>query len=220
MLAKSLEPGRYKDYLQFETMRKLRSTFSNLHHVSVAGAAERVALGQNSAKTFLLACPTHSLWFENFLQGCLLRMGQVVQQDRAISIRVLLALLLGLEQEWATADDCKRQTLAFMGAFCCIAYGGSFRGNEVFLTDLFGLIKYTQMALQEDGVRYIIIPLLGRFKSEAGEQYHLTPLIYTTASGITIGCWVERLVMVKTLHHATHDPAFSDRSGKRLNGAC
>jgi hypothetical protein len=176
--------------------------------------AERVALRQNSAKTFLSACPTHSLWFEHFLRGYLLRMGQAVQQALAISIRVLLALLL-----WATADNCKGQTLAFVRAFCCIAYGGSFRGNEVFLTDLFGLIKYTQMAFQEDGVRYIIVPLLGRFKSEDGERYHLTPLAYTTASGITIGCWVERLVMVKSLHHVMQGPAFSDRLGKRLNGA-
>jgi len=36
----------------------------------------------------------------------------------------------------------------------------------------------------ENGSRYVIIPLLGRFKTEDGEQYHLTPLAFQTNSGI------------------------------------
>jgi hypothetical protein len=217
MLVKSLEPGRYKDYSQFETMRKLRSAFSNLYHASLEGSTSRVALGQNSSKTFLSACPTHSLWFERFSRGCLLRMGQVVKQDLAISIRVMLALLEVLEQEWRTADEHKKQSIAIIGAFICIAYAGSFRGNEVFLVDLFGLIKYSQKSLQEGGVKYVIIPLLGRFKGEEGERYHLTPLAYRSDSGINIGVWVERLVWTKQLHKQSHGPAFSDRSGKLIS---
>ncbi len=73
------------------------------------------------------------------------------------------------------------------GAFACIAYGGSFQGNKFFLTDLFGLTKYAKINLSEEGMRYVIIPLLGHFKGEDGEKYHLTPLAYTlTNSGIAI----------------------------------
>lgn len=69
----------------------------------------------------------------------------------------------------------------------------------------------------ENGSRYVIIPLLGRFKTEDGEQYHLTPLAFQTNSGIKIGTWVQRLVEVKAMHRQLHGPAFSDRCGKVLS---
>lgn len=99
MLAKSLEPGRYKNYRHFETMRKLRSAFSNLFHTSAAGSVSMLTLGRGSAKTFLSLCPSHSLWFERFAKGCLRRMGQEVRQDLAMSVKVLLALLDLVEKE-------------------------------------------------------------------------------------------------------------------------
>jgi len=216
MLVKSLNPGRYGDYTQFETMRKLRSAFSNLHHASASGAASMMTLGRDTAKTFLSTCVTHSLWFEHFSKGCFKRMGQITRQDLALSIHVMLALINLLEMQW-TSQAVPRETLAYVGAFACIAYGGSFRGNEVFLTDLFGLAKYSSMVLVEDGQRYVIIPLLGRFKNEDGEKYHLTPLAYHTASGLPIGTWVSRLVDIKREQNLTKGPAFSDKGGKRLS---
>jgi len=196
MLAKSLNPGRYQDYTQFETLRKLRSAFSNLHHASASGSSAMMTLGRDTAKTFLSTCTTHSLWFERFSKGCFRRMGQETRQDLAMSIQVMLALIRLLVQQWESADA-PRDTLAYVGAFACIAYGGSFRGNVVCLTDLSGLLKYPAMELVEAGQRYVIIPLLGRFKNEDGEKYHLTPLAFDTASGIPIGRWVARLAMVK-----------------------
>jgi len=218
MLAKSLEPGRYKNHSQFETMRKLRSAYSNLFHASATGSVSLLTLGRDSAKTFLSSCPSHSLWFERFAKGCLRRMGQEVRQDLAISVKVLLALLDLLEGEWLVDTSAHgRETKVFIGAYSVIAFGGSFRGSEVFLTDLYGLGKYSQTPLLENGSRYVIIPLLGRFKTEDGEQYHLTPLAYQTNSGIKIGTWVERLIEVKDRHGQTHGPAFSDRKGKVLS---
>jgi hypothetical protein len=110
-----------------------------------------------------------------------------------------------------------KETKVFIGAYSVIAFGGSFRGTKVFLTDLYGLAKYSRMSLKENGTRYVIIPLLGRFKTEEGEQYHLTPLAYQTNSGIKIGSWVEHLVEVKDRHRQSHGSAFSNRWGKVLN---
>jgi len=218
MLAKSVEPGRYRNYTQFETLRKLRSAYSNLFHASALGSGSMSTLGRDTAKTFLSACPSHSLWFERFSKGCLRRMGQEVRQDLAISVKVMLALLDILENEWQSDPTIHgKEVKVFLGAFAAIAFGGSFRGNEVFLTDLYGLAKYSRTPLLENGTRYVIIPLLGRFKTEDGEQYHLTPLAYQTNSGIRIGVWVERLVQVKNSHRQTHGPAFSDRRGRPLN---
>jgi len=106
-------------------------------------------------------------------------MGQITQQDLALSIQVMLALMNLLEQQW-TSQVLPQDTLVYIGAFACIAYRGSFRGNEVFLIDLSALVKYGTMELVEDSQCYMIIPLLGRFKNEDGEKYHLTPLAYRT----------------------------------------
>jgi hypothetical protein len=218
MLAKSVEPGRYRNYTQFEMLRKLRSAYSNLFHASALGSGSMATLGRDTAETFLSSCPSHSLWFERFSKGRLRRMGQEVRQDLAISVKVMLALLDILENEWQSDPTIHgKEVKVFLGAFAAIAFGGSFRGNEVFLTDLYGLANYSRTPLLENGTRYVIIPLLGRFKTEDGEQYHLTPLAYQTNSGIRIGVWVERLVQVKYSHRQTHGPAFSDRRGRPLN---
>lgn len=218
MLLKSLEPGRYQAYSQFETMRKLRSAYSNLFHASAEGSVIMTSIGKDVAKTHLSTCPTNSQWFEKFTKGCLRRMGQEVRQDLALSGKVMLALLSILEEQWRKETGFQREAITLIGAYCCIAFGGSFRGHEVFLVDLYGLLKYTTGQLvSDDGIPYVIIPLLGRFKSEEGERYHLTPLAFTTASGINIGTWVSRLVEVKRSQGLSHGPEFSDRYGKRID---
>jgi hypothetical protein len=68
MLLRLVMPGRHKD---FETMRKFRSAYSNLYHVLAQGASSLATLVRDTAKTFLTACPTQSLWFERFARGCL-----------------------------------------------------------------------------------------------------------------------------------------------------
>jgi hypothetical protein len=216
MLVKSLSPGKYASHTQFETMRKLRSAYSNLFHASALGASVMSTLGRDTAKTFLSNCPTNSLWFERFCRGCFKRMGQETHQDLAMSIAVVIELLSLLEVQWDSHKE-TRDTLTFVGAFVVIAYAGSFRGNEVFHVDLNGLIKYQEMKLIEGGHRYVIIPLLGRFKNEDGERYHLTPLAFESASGIKIGLWVNRLVDLKKSHLQHRGPAFSDNKGYRLS---
>jgi len=84
-------------------------------------------------------------------------------------------------------------------------------------SDLSGLVKYATMELVEDSQHYVIIPLLGRFKNEDGEKYHLTPLAYCTASGLPIGTWVSRLVEVKQEQNLSKGPALCDKWGTRLS---
>ncbi len=140
---KSTEPGRYADHQQFETIRKLRAGFHNVYMASVPGATSLREVGGDRSKHFLNLCDTHSVWFEHFAAGCLRRMGQEIWQDRAISLNVMHALLHHLEGEWtATTDPGVRLHAASLGAYSVIAFCGSFRGPEVFMTDLYGLRKY------------------------------------------------------------------------------
>lgn len=58
MLIKSLEPGRYaKTYQQFETIRKLRAAYSNMHMSSLEGLSSLRTVGGETAKMSLTLYP-------------------------------------------------------------------------------------------------------------------------------------------------------------------
>jgi len=166
------------------------------------------SIGGDIAKLSFAMMPTNSLWFERFAQGCLKCMGQDLRQDWAIPLDVLHSLIHLLDGEWALAERwVDRHKIACAGSFAIIAFCGSFRGNEVFLIDLYGLTKYSQELAQAD---HVIIPLLGKYKGEAHHRYHLTPLSVVTDSGLEIRTWVNRLVQVQMEAGRSHGPAFRD----------
>jgi len=215
MLLKSLEPGRYSSrYQQFATVRKLRAGFSNIYMASCEGVNCLRTVGGDKAKHQLTHSSTQSLWFERFSQGCVRRMGQEVRQDWAIPLPVLHGLMAVLEDEWSQAKEyVAQEQVASLGAFALITFCGSFRGSEVFLTDLHGLRK-----CMEDTKRYgrdhVVTPLLGRFKGEQNSRYHLSPLAAVNSSGLQVRSWVERLIEVREKVGRVRGPAFCTRSGE------
>lgn len=217
MLMKTLEPGRYNvQYQQFETVRKLRAAFSNVYMASFEGVTSLRTVGGDRAKHHLTHSPTQSLWFERFAQGCIRRMGQDVRQDWAIPLSAMLGLFQVLEEEWADTSEADLGTLerlASIGAYSIIAFCGSFRGSEVFLTDLHGLRKHLE-ASKEQQRDHVIIPLLGRFKGEQNSRYHLAPLASVTSSGLQVQLWVDRLVTVREKEGRIQGPAFCDAQGR------
>jgi len=95
-------------------------------------------------------------------------MGQDVRQDWAIPLPVMHALMERLEEEWGMGGNLEdRALIASIGAYAIIAFCGSFRGSEVFLTDLCGLRKYLWEPLSPEAPPHVVIPLLGQFKGEA-----------------------------------------------------
>jgi hypothetical protein len=54
------------------------------------------------------------------------------------------------------------------------------------MTNLHGLIKYGSESLMAAGKEYVMVPLLGHFKNKVEDQYHLTPLIARTKSGLQV----------------------------------
>lgn len=160
MLVESMKPGRhYQAYTQFETMRKLCAAYFNMFHASARSNIDTITLGRDTAKSFLTTCPTQSSWFERFCNGCLKRMGQEVKQDLAVSVEVMFAFQYEMERDWQELQSTKhRIQLAMIGAYGLIAFGGSFRGHEVFLIDTFGLIKYASQRLVEKGQEYNMVP--------------------------------------------------------------
>ena len=124
MLVKSLEPGRYsKNYQQFETIRKLRASYSNIYMSSSLGVDCLKTFGGEAAKMSLTNLPTNSLWFERFALGCLRRMGQDVRQDWAIPLDAIHALLTALDGEWCRdLDWAGRHRTASVGAHIVVAF--------------------------------------------------------------------------------------------------
>ncbi len=118
-------------------------------------------------------------------------MSQAVRQDWAIPLPVMHALMKCLDREWSKAIDQEACILvASVGAYAIIAFYGSFRGSKVFLIDLHGLQKYL-FNRDEPEQDFVIIPLLGRFKGETGDRYHLTPLASKTSLGLKVKEWVK-----------------------------
>jgi hypothetical protein len=140
IILKSLDPGWYNSFQQFESIRKLRATYSNVYMASLVGGDSLRSFGGDRAKYYLTSSPTQSLFFERFALGCVRRMGQEVRQDWAITLPVVHALLELLEQDWEI--PAAREMAVMVGAYVVIAFGGSFRGNEVFLVDMYGIRKY------------------------------------------------------------------------------
>jgi len=214
MLMKSLEPGRYNtSYQQFETIRKLRAGFLNIYMASQDGVSSLRTVGGDKVKHHLTYSPTQSKWFEMFSQGYVRRMGQDVRQDWAIPLPAVHALLNILENEWRTTDsEASREKIASLGAFAVIGFCGSFRGSEVFLTDLHGLRTFLKDT-ERLGRDHVVVPLLGRFKGEQNSRYHLSPMANVTSSGIPILRWIKRLVEVREREGRLHGPAFCNRAG-------
>lgn len=149
--------------------------------------------GMKKIKQFLNDCPTLS-W------GCLSRMGQIVKQDRVVSLELMHAFLSLLEKEWVSAtDNWVRNFIAGIGAYSAIAFCGLFWGLEVFLVDLFGLPKYLKKDLR------------------VKDQYHLTPLVAETNSRIKAKLWIKRLLEVCLSEKWLHGPAFDDHSNGEIN---
>jgi len=210
MVLKSLEPGRYDAYQQYETIRKLRAAYSNIYMTSREGGASLRSFGGDRVKHYLTDSPTQSLFFERFSQGCVRRMGQEVRQDWAITLPAMHALLHELEKDSDHGGN--RELTALVGAYAVIAFAGSFRGNEVFLVDMHGVRKYLRSS--EPPADAVIIALLGRFKGETGERYHLAPLAAQTSSGIPIKLWVTRVVELHESRGYLRGPFFGDRKGQ------
>jgi hypothetical protein len=142
-------------------------------------------------------------------------MDQDVWQDWAIPLPVMTALMDSFELDWASTESLdQKNMIASVATYAVVAFCGSFRGNEVFLTDLQGLQKYLHELMDK---HFVIVPLLGRFKGEQHSRYHLTPLAATTNSGLKVREWIRRLVGVKEVMGKLNGPAFQDDVGDILS---
>ena len=59
----------------------------------------------------------------------------------------------------------------------------------------------------------MVILLLGRFKNESGERWHILLRSSDTASGFKLRIWIERLMMLLLRERNISGPVFCDKGG-------
>lgn len=193
MLLHSRRPGKHsKEYVQFVTIRKHRSGFSNFIRCYPSGNYRNLALGSTDGRYQSLSDdPCSSLWFTKFIAGCSSRMGRIWKPDKALSLELFLAVL-ELAENWRSLETSPqgRYKWTVFTTYCTIAYVLSLRGNEGFLLVTPDTITNWD---RNDG-RFFYICLFGKIKGEDTARLHLIPCINKTGSGIKVKFIVERLL--------------------------
>jgi hypothetical protein len=164
MLLYSLESGAYSDdHKQFDTIRKMRSAYSNAWGTSACGTLFNISTGkEDRRKDRLTQCPTDSEWFGTFQLGCKKRMGQDVRPQLGLLIGVMKEYMDRLESKWLlSTDDRERNLFCAVGAYSALSYAASLRGNEGFLLDLFGLRQHISKGKHDVEDPHAAAPLLG-----------------------------------------------------------
>jgi hypothetical protein len=142
MLLHSRRPGSYSAaYTQFDTIRKLRTAFSNHCRASANVNRRSMALGdQKGQYKWCSSDPCSSFWFYRFIEGARIRMGQDWRPNKALSIDLLLATLESVKlkiREAVSLQD--RNRWIVLHTYVVVCYTCSLRGCEGFLLDLAGL---------------------------------------------------------------------------------
>ena len=216
MVLHSRRSGHYsQDYVQFETIRKLRSSFSNHCRASAQLNQSSLSLGDQKGRYQRFSTdPCSSFWFYHFVEGARLRMGQDWRPNKAISVDLLLLVLeaADLKVREATSPREMDRWVVFH-TYVVICYVLSLRGCEGFLCDLSGLHR----KFASGGTRYVVVALLGKIKGESGDRAHLFPCVLVTSSGIEVKASIERLMNLKASQGFVTGPAISDMRGRILS---
>ena len=136
MLRASQEKGRHsEDHLQFDTIRKLRSTLSNIYENSFEGNIKTLVFRGDKGRSYKLSTSgTESKLFTKFIQGCELRMGRDVRSDKALHYKILHQIIRNFESELMDYDVPweRKRILILTGGYLMLCFGCSLRGNEGF----------------------------------------------------------------------------------------
>lgn len=221
MLEKSLRKGRNANYTQFDSCRSLRSAAANVYGATAQASNLRYSLKNARGVLHLEEGNTQTVFMERAVAGMKARMPQVSKRNLPFTSRMINFLLEHLEARWFDGNESEEERrLALMtGAYLCVAYGYSLRGNEGFWVDADRLCKNISVGKYDKRCPHVIVPLLGRFKSEDGDRMHVIPIVNETRSGIKVRLWLERLVVLLRDEERTNGPAFCDEEGYLLQAS-
>jgi hypothetical protein len=103
LLMRSLEKGINAEFVQYETIRKVRSHFSNFVH-TVPGGVGNMFTTSDKVVNGITHSSTNTPWFKRFMKGCHSQMGNVWCPDRPLTTREALLCQSTLEANWKTFE--------------------------------------------------------------------------------------------------------------------
>jgi hypothetical protein len=194
-LNRTLDSGKNEEFIQYHTARGVRTAFTNLWNVSI------FAVGGKS-KMHTTTSPAMGNWYTRFDKGAHKRMGNLSCQDASWTPELMTEIMIEFKRDWSalmieelrTSERRKKQVeILFPALMGDISYVLGFRGEELPLMDLIGTKCNTDRGKIHPKTKHGVIALLGRFKNEVGEKYHLMPVPLATNSGREPIVWMERM---------------------------
>lgn len=218
-----LEKGNKKENrtIQYGSARRIRSTSTVLWETSALGGSDvTFSSGKTSGRYIATMNPSEGRWYQLFNTGARVRMADIVDQDRAYTIEIVLAIVQMYEERFQELgyEIPLRELEAAM--FFMISCFGGFRGYETVWTDLSALIHELTYCEENDDASAVAWPVAGRFKNKRGlwECYYI-PIAGVTGSGVRIFEWTQRFVYRLRLEERTSGWAFQREDGSRALGS-
>lgn len=213
-LVRSMDQGKYKNTLQFDTVRKCRSTYSNCWAAGVH-AHKNSVIARDTIKTYVTTCPTQGYWFERFMKGLHSRMGDDHRPDAAISVDVMKAIMERVNLDYIESESYfRKRYYARAGLFFMAAYLGSLRGEEVARMVKRYFIKLNKESNACPIESHVVLPLYGSFKGEGGRRRcFMLRVVNMTKSGLNMRMWVDRVVKYEQESNTVY--LFADETGRK-----
>jgi hypothetical protein len=218
LLNHSLNAGINAATVQFNIVRKTRSDMSNYERTTAPEMRHAALEGYKKGERSGFAnTSVYSLWFDRFIVGCHVQMGDDTRQYRAFSIELILAMQKLLEEDLLKSQTMEAMLnvslhgIFFIGGFC-----GGLRGDEMPLLGLDATAKYLSVAQpRSPNLANVCLALRGRVKGEALEDAcHLVPIAAITASGLIPRMWVRRSVEAYANMGITNGWMFRNKKGE------
>ena len=218
LIMRTMEPGREPGTrVKFGTARKVRSVITGIWKSSPeAGADITLSTGGKGGRYYATCNPAEGHWYQQFSLGCSARIGDLVRQDRAYTIGVLLKLLDMYEAEYQDLENEMSPESMDACLFLLLTCLGGMRGYEAVWTDLSALIYDLEYCENSDDYTAIAWPIVGRFKCHHGKAgCYMIPIAGTTNSGIRFFEWTRRFVMHLNARGTHEGWAFQRKDGTR-----
>ncbi len=126
-----------------------------------------------------------------------------------------MEIMTNLEQEWAFAEGGERLHLALEGCFYIIGYTLALQGEEIPLVELRRMHKHWRQATTHRKP-HVVVTLLGHFKNEVSECYHMMPVLSITPRGLEPEKWVKRALDEYSQRHIVSGYMFRNPDGTNM----
>ena len=216
LLLRSKDRGRNAKHVQFETVRRTRSMYSNVSHTCEGGTGQSFMGGEGALVASNSA--TNKPWFKRFMLGCHRRMGDVWLPDQPITMNIMEICLAELETKWDVFKDdiIGQKKVSLVACILLAGFYGGLRGEEINRVDYGGMKKYWKEGMNETNSRkHVPLVLTGTFKRKVGLKFFTQPLAPITKSGINIAKWFERALYICEKDGMSKGPLFMNATKKR-----